>query len=425
MTIARNTLLLVLLLAFPPGVARAQLIWQKSAANPIVRTFEPMVRMTLAAEPCVLTDSVTGLRRMWFSASGSPSGTNRSITLALSEDGDHWHVYERSPVLSGGAGGFDSRGILHGEVIRDARGYKMYYTGDNGTRLAIGLATSSDGYVWTKHPANPVLAWGPPGSWDELAACFPQVIYDGSTYAMWFGGFNATSSATGFATSEDGVTWTRHPANPILRPGLPGLWDDRGASVAGIARRSGMYSMLYRGNNFSSPAVAIGLAISPDGITWEKHPSNPVLRPGAASEWDGSQLTGASLEVTQSGFVFWYAGSPGSSNWQIGRATAPFMSLAVEPVRGGAVMPAGPTLEAFPNPANPSVSIHYSLPSDGPVQIEMIDVNGRAMATVVNGRQAAGTHTVAWNSGNFSSGVYFCRLRAGGETRISKIVITR
>ena len=79
----------------------------------------------------------------------------------------------------------------------------------------------------------------------------------------------------------------------------------------------------------------------------------------------------------------------------------------------------------YPNPFNPSTVIGYSIPSDERVRLRIIDVLGRTVATLVDAPQRAGSHTVRWNAGGASSGVYFCALEAGGRLQVRKLVVMR
>lgn len=67
----------------------------------------------------------------------------------------------------------------------------------------------------------------------------------------------------------------------------------------------------------------------------------------------------------------------------------------------------------YPNPFNPSTTIRYDLPENSKVLVQVYDVLGRVVATLVNNeRQSAGPHFVQFNASGLASGVYFLRLAA-------------
>jgi len=83
-----------------------------------------------------------------------------------------------------------------------------------------------------------------------------------------------------------------------------------------------------------------------------------------------------------------------------------------------------------PNPFNPATEIRYLVSADGPVRLDVLDARGRRVVVLVDEHQPAGTQAVRWdgrtkNGTDLASGVYFCRLRAGGRTETRKMVLLR
>ena len=102
--------------------------------------------------------------------------------------------------------------------------YSSLYDSKMG-RGGIGLATSPDGVRWRReNGGRPVLSPGPAGAFDEGQGGFPEVLYDGSVYRMWYAGMAADWHGSGFghyrvglATSSDGVVWQRaNGGRPVL-----------------------------------------------------------------------------------------------------------------------------------------------------------------------------------------------------------------
>lgn len=69
----------------------------------------------------------------------------------------------------------------------------------------------------------------------------------------------------------------------------------------------------------------------------------------------------------------------------------------------------------YPNPFNPSTTISFALPKASDVSIDVFNILGRKVASLVNQRKTAGNHTVQFRASNLSSGVYFYTLRIGGR----------
>jgi Secretion system C-terminal sorting domain len=82
-------------------------------------------------------------------------------------------------------------------------------------------------------------------------------------------------------------------------------------------------------------------------------------------------------------------------------------------------------LQNYPNPFNPGTVISYLLPENGFVTLKVYDMIGREVKTLVNDRQTAGTHSVKFNAGNLSSGVYFYRLQAGNYVNTKKLMLIK
>jgi surface protein/predicted outer membrane repeat protein len=79
----------------------------------------------------------------------------------------------------------------------------------------------------------------------------------------------------------------------------------------------------------------------------------------------------------------------------------------------------------YPNPFNPTTVISYELPQSADVRLEVYDIAGRQVATLVNGQVAAGRHRVNFNASNLSSGVYLYRLEAGSQVMTKKLTILK
>jgi len=79
----------------------------------------------------------------------------------------------------------------------------------------------------------------------------------------------------------------------------------------------------------------------------------------------------------------------------------------------------------FPNPFNPRTVIRYELPSDGSITMKVYDILGQEVATLVEGRVAAGVHEVTWDAARYPSGSYFSVLRSGGTRIVKRMMLVK
>jgi hypothetical protein len=78
-----------------------------------------------------------------------------------------------------------------------------------------------------------------------------------------------------------------------------------------------------------------------------------------------------------------------------------------------------------PNPFNTQTTISYSLPKQSDVTFEAFDITGRKMAALPLGIQTAGEHAFTWDAEGLSSGIYFYRIKAGGNSETKKCLLLK
>lgn len=82
-------------------------------------------------------------------------------------------------------------------------------------------------------------------------------------------------------------------------------------------------------------------------------------------------------------------------------------------------------LQNYPNPFNAGTKITYDLPAVSRVRLQVFDILGREVATLLDGVQRTGTHTVSLNALNLASGVYIYRLTAGEFVGVKKMILVK
>jgi predicted GH43/DUF377 family glycosyl hydrolase len=292
-------------------VVRGGAGWVKSEKNPVLGG-----SLGTCFDVAVVRDR--GKYRMWFSWR-----PRRSIALTESEDGVTWS----KPVIALGPNGRSGweDDVNRPVVLKQGDLYHMWYTGQRfagqaGGKSWIGYATSPDGRTWKRQSDQPVLS--PEQPWEAVAVMCPHVLYDEreKMFRMWYsGGEQVEPNAIGYASSLDGLKWTRNPENPIFRPEPKNTWEKDRVTACQVIRVGDWYVMFYIGFRDQEHAQ-IGLARSRDGIAgWERHRANPIICPGQ-NQWDADAVYKPFAIFDGERWLLWYNGRRGGLE-QIGMAT--------------------------------------------------------------------------------------------------------
>jgi predicted GH43/DUF377 family glycosyl hydrolase len=255
---------------------------------------------------------------MWYSGF---DGAHRRIGYATSLDGLNWVKHPENPVIDvGPSGSWDDYYAFIPQIVHDGSYYHLWYTGHDGSRFKLGYAVSQDGVTWVKGPINPILDIGPSGSWDDVHVLYPEVLYDGTDFKMWYSGGDGSNIRIGYATTSNLGEWKRNSKNPVLDLGPSGSWDDVFVRNPTIIYDGTTYRMWYVANG--GPGWKIGLATSTDGNTWSKYPGNPVFDWGAGGDFDDQGVLHPSIIYDGSTYRMWYAGEDGTTTRRIGYASS-------------------------------------------------------------------------------------------------------
>jgi hypothetical protein len=167
-------------------------------------------------------------------------------------------------------------------------------------------------------------------------------------------------------------------------------------------------------NGFSNDATFVYLE-SPNGVT-----DTTGVTLGGASITDSAPWQGVWSPID----------SVGSGDYFV---TVPASSAAIVKIRRNSTSVADRSkipeqyelYQNYPNPFNPTTVIKYRLPGIRHVLLRVFDVLGREVKTLINQRQNGGSHSVAFDAGKLTSGVYFYRLDAGSYTATMKMVLVK
>lgn len=385
--------------------------------------------------------------KMWYSGNtvGTAVDNGFSIGYAWSTDGVAWTKHAGNPVMAARPGAWDDVGVAAPVVVQDGDTLRMWYHGvtDAGAvpGKATGYATSVDGISWERRDA-PVLEAGSPGQWDSGILVAHAALKDDDGFTMWYsGGVGAPPNVTfqtGYATSPDGIHWTKYndPAttsvpfqasDPVVKRGPVGTFDDARAWTPHVLKTASGYAMWYAGagsaNQFNQ---VIMYATSPDGIRWTKH-AEPVFR---GPLWWTKDLVNPRVLVEDGRYRMWYTGFGAAFPFpaRIGYASAAVATAVAEADPG---IPASFTLhQNYPNPFNPETRIRYALARPGHVVLTIFNVLGQEVRTLVDARQPAGVFDAVWDGRDAAGrrvpgGVYVYRMDAHGAEVSRKMVLVQ
>jgi flagellar hook assembly protein FlgD len=83
------------------------------------------------------------------------------------------------------------------------------------------------------------------------------------------------------------------------------------------------------------------------------------------------------------------------------------------------------SMKIFPNPFSSSTMIEYEIENTATVNLSVYNHLGQRVAVLLNERQGAGKHTVAWDAKGLPEGIYYCRLQVGDEIGTGKLILMK
>ena len=244
----------------------------------------------------------------YVDASGVPS-------IGLAEYDGETVTYIDEVILEGEEGAFDEGGVFSPVVYAWDGGYHMLYAGSADGATAIGLATSSDGRSWT---ADHEAVFEPGEVWDSVLVEPGSVAINGDTIELWYTGDDGERSRIGLATSADGRSWTRATGDGeewSFGEGPPGEFDDSSVRDPAVIRDGDIEHLWYAG--LDGDTWRVGYALRDSGGEWQRvlneetEEALPVLSGRSGSFDANGVLRPVVVEAADGGYDILYAGIDG------------------------------------------------------------------------------------------------------------------
>jgi hypothetical protein len=242
---------------------------------------------------------------------------------------------------------------------------------------------------------------------------------------------------SGLAVAPNGIAWV-------------GSWTPNGATGGGelirVDANTGTYQMLRYDDGWPLPGQYVQpLAVTPDGRLWMQYDSDYLVAQRGLCWYDGTQvgvfpappfgdpqwgglphaaIDDLEVKIIPGGYELWMS----CVSRGIAVLTVQHPADAVD--ASGSILAGVKLAQNQPNPFRTETQIRFDLPRTEDVRLDIFDVSGRRVRTLVDASLPAGSHQVEWDSRgdsreSLSSGVYHYRLQAGSEAVERKMVLLR
>ena len=241
--------------------------------------------------------------------------------IGISESTDLVHWVKTGEITP--AADYESKGMCApcARVI-GGKLHLFYQTYGNGRNDAICHAWSVDGITFIRDSTNPVFR--PDGLWNCGRAIDAEVILFKGKYILYYAtrdpeykiqmqGVAVAPGNTDFRRTD----WKNiSTIAPMLKPEL--VWEMDCIEGASVIEKEGKLYMFYAGAYNNAPQQ-IGVAISSDGISWERLSDNPFLPNGKAGEWNSSESGHPHIFEDENGrtWLFYQGNNDNGKTWYI------------------------------------------------------------------------------------------------------------
>lgn len=312
--------------------------------------------------------------------------------------------------------GWDGTQYVNGvQVFAPATGYWLFHGGDTPVDLEIPPVGTSTNARGVPAVAPGLVPAGEEDAWSVLVTATAGGASDGGNR------FGVRADAT---AAKDAFDFADAPAPPAGyavvsfadEDGFRLLTDYRAPEEAGV-----QWTLRFDSDRVGE-TYRLAFEVErdlPEGWSLRAWPAG--RREAAIDLTDAGELTGRITESTT------------SQRWILAAGRSDFLDDLDDDVQGGVFAPAIADFafsSAFPNPARAAsgTNFEFRVPQPTRASVQLFDVRGRQVATLLDGSLDAGVHSLRWNGRDrtgrvVGSGVYFIRVQASGFSHRGKVLI--
>lgn len=287
--------------------------------DPHVIFFKDRYFLYYSMPPASETEGAGAQSASW--APARPAVPGWTIGIATSTDLIHWEkageVYPE-PLSEPEKLGYCApcARVIGGKV------HLFYQSYGRWAQDAICHATSDDGLNFRGDPSNPIFA-PEPSDWSCGRAIDAEVVEFKGKYYLYFATRDPEFKIQlqGVAVADGGSdfsrgSWTLAKDAPILAPELP--WEQECIEGASVIENGGRLFMFYAGAYNNHPQQ-IGVAVSSDGVNWERLQDEPFLANGPEGAWNSSESGHPHIFEAPDGrtYLFFQGNCTNGSTWYI------------------------------------------------------------------------------------------------------------